>query len=72
VSDILDIQNLFPELVVGLGLALLVGNGLAWWKHRRGETPKGVEGAVYRPGRARFLAIVGLLMTIWGAVTIFA
>lgn len=71
VSDIFDVQNLFPELVLGLGLALLVGNGLAWWKHRRGETPKGVEAAQYRGGRVAFLALVGLLMTVWGAVTLF-
>ncbi len=70
-SDLLDIQNLFPELVMGLGLALLFGNGFAWWKHRRGETPKGVEEAAYRPGRVRFLVAVGVLMTVWGAVTVF-
>ena len=71
-SDLLDIQNLFPELVIGLGLALLFGNGFAWWKHRRGETPKGVEEAAYRSGRVRFLVAVGVLMTVWGAVTVFA
>lgn len=71
VSDIFDVQNLFPELVMGLGLALIVGNGLAWWKHRKGESPKGVEEAMYRPGRVRFLTLIGLIMTVWGAVTVF-
>jgi uncharacterized iron-regulated membrane protein len=70
VADLFDVQNLLPELVLGLGLALLAGNGLAWWKQRRGETPKGVVDAQYRPGRVRFLVVVGLLMTTWGAVTL--
>ena len=71
VGDLFDIENLLPELVLGLGLALLVGNGLAWWKHRRGETPQGVEGAQYRTGRVLFLVVVGVLMTTWGAVSLF-
>lgn len=70
-SDIFDLQNLFPELILGIGLALLVGNGMAWWKHHRGETPKGVEGAVYRPARVRFLIAVGIVMIVWGAVSLF-
>jgi len=71
VGDIFDFDNLLPELILALGLALLIGNGLAWWKHRRGEAPEGVDDAQYRPGRVRFLSIVGLLLTTWGAVTLF-
>lgn len=70
-ADFLDFENLIPELVLGLGLALLAGNGLAWWKHRRGEAPKGVEEAEYRAGRVVFLSVVGVVLTIWGAVTLF-
>lgn len=69
-AELLGIDNLLPELILGLGLALLIGNGLAWWRHRKGQTPKGVEEAQYRPGRVRFLVLVGILMTIWGAVTL--
>lgn len=70
-AEFLDIQNLLPELVLGLGLALLVGNGIAWWKNRKGQVPEEVEEARYRPGRVRFLMIVGLIMAIWGAVSLF-
>lgn len=69
-GDFLDIENLFPELVLALGLALVIGNGLAWWKHRKGETPAGVEDARYRPGRVIFLTAIGLLLTTWGAATL--
>ncbi len=70
VGDFLDFENLLPELVVGLGLALLLGNGLAWWKHRQGKTPEGVQNAHYRRGRVIFLLVVGALMTVWGAVSL--
>jgi hypothetical protein len=71
VGDLFDFENLLPELILALGLALLIGNGLAWWKHRRGETPEGIEEAQYRPGRVLFLSVVGAVLTVWGAVTLF-
>lgn len=71
VGDIFDFENLFPQLVLALGLALMVGNGLAWWKHRRGESPEGVEDAQFRAGRVAFLSVVGLMLSIWGAATLF-
>ena len=66
--DILGINTLFAELVTGLGLALLVGNLLAWRKHRQGERPHGVEGE-FRQGRVLFLLAIGLLMTVWGVAS---
>jgi hypothetical protein len=68
--DIFDFESLLPQLVLALGLALIVGNGLAWWKHRRGESPDAVENAQYRPGRVAFLSLVGILLTVWAAVTL--
>ena len=69
--DILGIDTLFAEMVTGLGLALLVGNLLAWRKHRKGEHPKGVEGE-FRQGRVMFLLTIGFLMTIWGVASLIA
>lgn len=71
VGDIFDFENLLPEMTLALGLALLIGNGLAWWKNRRGETPEGVDNPSYRSGRVAFLMVVGVVLTVWGAVTLF-
>ena len=70
-DDIFDIESLLPELVIAIGLAMLIGNGLAWWKHRSGAVPEEVEGAAYRPGRVLFFVVVGLIMTVWGAISLF-
>lgn len=69
-TELLGIDDILPELIIGLGLALLIGNGLAWWKNRQGETPVGVEDAAYRPGRVRFLMSVGAVMTVWGLISL--
>lgn len=68
--DVLGLDEIFAELVLGLGLALIVGNGLALYRHRRGERPDGVEGE-FRSGRVAFLLVVGVLMATWGAVSVF-
>lgn len=70
-GDLFDFENLLPQLILALGAALVIGNGLAWWKNRQGETPEGVPDATYRPGRVAFLMVVGLVLIVWGAVTLF-
>lgn len=63
--ELLGLDSLLAQLITALGLALVGGNGLAIINHSRGKLPKKVEGE-FRPGRARFLLAVGLLISIWG------
>jgi hypothetical protein len=69
VPDIFGLESLFAELVLAIGAALLVGNALALWHHRRGRSPARAEGP-FRSGRVAFLLVVGGLMTIWGTVSL--
>ncbi|MCY4369444.1 MAG: hypothetical protein OXF41_08480 [bacterium] len=64
-ADILGLNTLLAQLMSAIGLAMVFGNGLAMWKNARGQAPKGVQGA-YRPGRARFLLGVGIVISVWG------
>lgn len=70
-DDIFGLQSLFPEAVLAIGLAMVIGNGLAIVKNRRGERPAGVEGD-FRPARAWFLGSIGILLTVWGAASVFS
>lgn len=70
-DDIFGLESLFPEAVLAIGLAMVIGNGLAIVKNRRGERPAGVEGE-FRPARAWFLGSVGILLTVWGAASVFS
>ena len=58
-------DTLLAQLMMAVGLAMVFGNGFAMWKQARGEGPKGFQGA-YRPGRARFLLAVGVVISVWG------
>lgn len=69
--DFIGVDTLLAELTVALGLAVVIGNGLAFYKARRGERPKGMEEeAEFRPSRAMFLIGAGVLMTAWGIASI--
>ncbi len=61
-------DTLFAELTLGLGLALMVGNGYAWYKASRGERPEEIQGE-FRKGRVVFLMGIGLIMAVWGALS---
>jgi hypothetical protein len=68
-TDIFDFDTLLAQLVLALGAALVLGNGFAIWMDYTGRRPKQAQGE-FRAGRAWFLAVVGLVMTIWGAMTL--
>lgn len=67
-ADILGLDSILTELVLGLGLAILVGNGFAIYQHRRGNRPEGATGE-FRTGRVVFLMSVGLVMAVWGGIS---
>ena len=70
--ELLGIDTILTQLVFALGLAIVLGNGYALYKHRRGERPKGTDAdAELRTGRVVFLMVVGSVMTIWGGVSLF-
>lgn len=67
--DIFGVETLFTELVLALGAALALGNGVALWRHHRGSpTPPGR----LRTGRALFLLVVGLVMSSWAILSLLA
>lgn len=69
IVDILDLNRLLVLMVLAMGLAMVVGNGFAIWQSRHGKKPKGEEGELRGP-RAYWLLGVGLVMTIWGLVSL--
>jgi hypothetical protein len=71
VFDVLGLDALLGQFVVALGGALVLGNGYAIYKARRGEAPKGEEGE-FRAGRAWWLFGVGVVILIWGLVSLLA
>ncbi len=70
IQDILNMDLLIKQLALALGLAMVLGNGYAIYKNRKGQKPKDEEGE-FRPGRAYWLLGVGLLIAEWGAVSLF-
>ena len=65
--DVFDIESLFPQLVLALGTALALGNGWALYQSYRGRSPE--EGELYK-GRAWFLLLVGVVIGVWGAISL--
>lgn len=65
-ADILGLDALLAQLMLALGLAMVIGNGLAMWRNARGRPPAGRQGR-YRPGRAWFLLATGAVISLWAA-----
>lgn len=71
--EILGLDSLFAEMIFAIGLALILGNAYAYYKHRRGERPEDIDdSAPFNTGRVLFLSVIGILMAAWGGVSIFA
>ncbi|NNF64680.1 MAG: hypothetical protein HKN07_10520 [Acidimicrobiia bacterium] len=69
ITDVLGLDALLAQFILAVGAAMVLGNGFAIWKHRKGEAPA-VEGAVFRASRAWWLLTVGLLITVWGIASL--
>ena len=69
-TEILNLDSLLAQLVLALGAAMLIGNGLAIYHHRKGRHPKHAAGP-FRAVRAWWLSAVGLVMTAWGLASLF-
>ena len=69
--DIFDFDNLFKQMVLALGAALVLGNGYAIYQNRRGVKPKGATGE-FRAARAWWLLGVGLVIGTWGLASLVA
>ena len=71
ITDVLGLDALLAQFILAVGAAMVLGNGAAIWMHRRGKTPQKAEGE-FRPGRARWLFGVGILIAIWGIASLIA
>jgi hypothetical protein len=71
VQDIFALDLLIKQLALALGLAMVLGNGYAIYKNRKGDKPKDEEGE-FRPARAYWLLTVGILIATWGAVSLLS
>lgn len=69
VEALLDLNLLIKQLALALGLAMVIGNGYAIYKNRKGEKPKDEEGD-FRSGRAYWLLAVGVFIALWGGVSL--
>lgn len=68
-TELLGLDDLLAWLILAVGGAMVLGNGAAIWKHRRGEAPKGATGE-FRAGRAWWLLAVGLVISVWGIASL--
>ena len=69
VEAILDLDLLIKQMALAMGLAMVIGNGYAVYKARRGQKPKGEEGE-FRAARAWWLIVVGTFIATWGGLSL--
>jgi hypothetical protein len=71
IQTILNLDLLIKQLALALGLAMVIGNGYAIYQNRKGQKPKDEEGE-FRPARAYWLLGVGVLISLWGGISLLA
>jgi hypothetical protein len=65
---VFSVKELLPLLVLALGAAMVVGNGLALV--RPPEKPKPGELARAPRGRSLLMVVVGLIAAVWALATL--
>ncbi|GBD85526.1 hypothetical protein BMS3Abin02_01934 [bacterium BMS3Abin02] len=66
-SGLVSLNETIALLVLAVGLAMVFGNGLALVKGSRGEGP---DGQTLYAGRAWFLLVAGVVITIWAVASL--
>ena len=69
--DIFNLNQLMAQLILAVGAALAIGNVYALVQSRRGVRPKGMEGELHH-GRAWWLIVVGIVITVWALASLLA
>ncbi len=70
-AEILGLDSLIAQMILAIGLALVAGNSWAIIRHLRGRPPPGQRGD-FRPRRAGFLIVAGILMVIWSLASLLS
>ncbi len=65
ITELLGLDDLLAQLILAVGAAMVIGNGMALFVHYRGKRPVRAEGE-FRTGRSWWLLGVGLLIALWG------
>ena len=71
IVDLLGLDSLLAQLVLAIGAAMILGNGFAIYQHKQGKAPKDAEGE-FRASRAWWLLSVGILIALWGFISLVA
>lgn len=70
-ENLIDLGLLVKQIALAFGAAMAIGNLYAIVQHRRGNSPKGEQGE-FQAVRAYWLLSVGILVAIWGGVSLLA
>jgi hypothetical protein len=71
ILEVLGLDDLLAQFVLAIGAAMWIGNAFALYQNKRGRSPKGVD-TPFNAGRAWWLLGVGVLISLWGLISIFA
>ena len=69
ITELLGLDDLMAQMILAVGAAMVIGNGLAIFQHKRGRDPKDAPGE-FRASRAWWLLGVGILITVWGIASL--